>query len=90
MVPVSSDRVQARSGSLGWELHFLFKREDGFYLHQPWEAEPSLHISGSEITEIIDCETVDPARKGTCLKIKVSQPSKVYKGHLFKAFKVDS
>ena len=85
---VSCERVYARAGLCSWESLVLFKREDGFYLHQPFELEPCLSISGFEITQIIDCETVDPAKKATHMKIDVSFPSKAFKGSLYKAFKV--
>lgn len=84
----ASERVHARSGSMGWEVLFLFQREGSFSLHQPWELEPSFSFSGGSITNIIDCETVDPTKKATQLKVDVGCPERHYKGQLYKNIKV--
>lgn len=88
-----SQRVNVRSGSVGWSTLFLFYSEDESSLHicEPWKKEPCLTISSCSIVKVIDCEKVDPA-KFLDLRIELVMESLSYqprKSKLGKAVQVD-
>ena len=68
---IRSEWVHVRSGSLSWELLHLAYCEDGtLYFFQAWDPEPVLSVALNEVKEIFDCETKNPEKKRTQVKIE--------------------
>lgn len=77
---IRSEWVHVRSGLVGWKRLCLFECDDScLYFCQVWEPVPQISVSLAQVSDVIDCQVLNPDKKGMECRIdlkfqKTNQP----------------